>query len=188
MRRILFGGLALILPFAVAAEPFGKPLQKTCAQLQSDGWTARVDLRTGKPRPAEMNIPGVAYMCLLTHGLPPTGSGHAPDLEVLLSSAEQGPGITLSASIWCAADRTATFDALAKQLERIAGSVPEPISSAIRAGKDAKATANGLSFQVTPVEVDSGACEKVPAGQLGPVLMKIDVEVKPERPRQAQPH
>jgi hypothetical protein len=128
-----------------------------------------------------MSIPGAIYLCTLEHVLPPAGSGHAPDLQALLSNAGQGPSIILSADIWCATDRTATFDALAKQLERIAGSVPEPISSAIRAGKDAKATANGLSFEVVPVEVDSGACESVPAGQLGPVLMKIDVEVKPAK-------
>jgi hypothetical protein len=64
---------------------------------------------------------------------------------------------------------------------RLAGSVPAPISSAIRAGKEAKATADGLSFEVAPVEVDAGACENVPAGQLGPVLMKIDIEVKPAK-------
>ncbi|HVT15980.1 MAG TPA: hypothetical protein VHQ90_07335 [Thermoanaerobaculia bacterium] len=59
--------------------------------------------------------------------------------------------------------------------------IPAPISSAIRAGKEAKATADGLSFEVAPVQVDSGACESVPAGRLGPVLMKIDVEVKPAK-------
>jgi hypothetical protein len=48
LRRILFVGLALILPLAAAAEPFGKPLQKTCAQLQSDGWTAPIDPQTGR--------------------------------------------------------------------------------------------------------------------------------------------
>jgi len=49
---------------------------------------------------------------------------------------------------------------------RVVGSVPEPISSAIRAGKPAKATAAGLSFEVAPVEVEPGACESVPVGQL----------------------
>lgn len=54
MRRILFVWLAFGLPLAVAADPFGNPLQKTCAQLQSDGWAAPIDLRTGKPRQAEI--------------------------------------------------------------------------------------------------------------------------------------
>jgi hypothetical protein len=181
VRRILFVSLALVLPLAAAAEPFGKNLQKTCAQLQSDGWTAPIDLQTKKPGKAEMNIPGVMYICMLTHALKPAGSGHAPDLQALLSNDGNEPSIILSADIWCAADRTATFDALTKQLERVAGSVPETISSAIRAGKEAKATAGGLSFEVAPVDVDSGACERVPAGQLGPVLMKIDVAVKPAK-------
>jgi hypothetical protein len=180
MRRILFVSLVFILPLAAAAEPFGKPLQKTCAQLQSDGWTAPIDLQTKKPGKAEMKISGM-YICMLTRALKPAGSGHAPDLQALLSSTGDGSSIILSADIWCAADRAATFDALAKQLESVAGSVPEPISSAIRAGKEAKSTANGLSFEVAPVQVDSGACERVLAGQLGPVLMKIDVAVKPAK-------
>ncbi len=179
MRRILFASLALVLPLAAAAEPFGKTFQKTCAQLQSDGWTAPIDLQTKKPGKAEMNLPGVMYLCMLTHALKPAGSGHAPDLQALLSNDGQEPSIILSADIWCAADRAATFDLLAKQLERVAGKVPEPIAAAIRAGKGAKATAAGLSFEVAPVEVDPGACENVPAGQPGPVLMKIDVAVKP---------
>jgi hypothetical protein len=181
MRRILFVSLVLILPLAAAAEPFGKTFQKTCAQLQGDGWTAPIDLQTKKPGKAEMNIPAIMYICMLTRELKPTGSGHAPDLQALLSNDGDGSSLILSADIWCAADRTATFDALAKQLERIAGSVPVPISSAIRAGKGARSTANGLSFEVTPVQVDSGACESVPAGQLGPVLMKIDVKVQPSK-------
>lgn len=179
MRRILFVSLALSLPLSASAQTFGKPLQKTCAQLRSDGWTAPVDPLTNKPGKAETNLPGVMYLCMLSRVLVPAGSGHAPDLQALLSNDGHESSVILSADIWCAADRTATFDALAKQLERLAGSVPAPISSAIRAGKEAKATANGLSFEVSPVQVDSGACESVPAGQLGPVLMKIDVQVKP---------
>jgi hypothetical protein len=181
MKRVLFAALALMLPIAAVAEPFGKPLQKMCAQLQGDGWTAAIDLRTGKPGTAEMSVSGVIYMCMLTHALPPAGSGHAPDLQALLSNAGEGPSVILSAHIWCAADRTATFDALAKQVERIVGSAPGPISAAIRAGKEAKATANGLSFEVTLVEVEPEACESVPPGQLGPVLMEIDVQVKPAK-------
>jgi hypothetical protein len=118
------------------------------------------------------------YMCILSHELKPAGSGHAPDLQAMLSDAGEGPGVILSADVWCAADRSATFDALAQQVERIAGPVPAPISAAIRAGKEAKATANGLSYEVVPVEVEPAACESVPPGQLGPVLIKIDVEIK----------
>jgi hypothetical protein len=183
MRRILFlsFALALISSLAAAAEPFGKPLQKICAELQSGGWTAPADPQTKKRGKAEMSIPGALYICMLAHELKPAGSGHAPDLQALLSEARQERSIVLAAHIWCAADRTAAFDALGKQLERIVGSVPEPISSAIRAGKEAKTTAGGLAFEVAPVEVDSEACENVPAGQLGPVLMELDVQIKPAK-------
>ena len=151
------------------------------AQLQSDGWTPPVDLQTNKPGKAEMALPRGLYLCMLTHALKPAGSGHAPDLQALLTDTGKGPGVIVSANIWCAADRTATFDALLKQLERITGSVPEAVSSAIRAGKEAVSTANGLSYEVRPVEVDPGACESVPAGQLGPVLMELGVQVKPAK-------
>jgi len=181
MRRTLFlsFALALVPSLAAAAGPFERPLKKTCAELQSDGWTAPVDPLTKKPAKAEMSISGAMYLCVLAHTLKPAGTGHAPDLQALLSEAGKERSIVLSASIWCAADRAPTFDALAKQLERVAGSVPESIAAAVRAGKEAKATAGGLAFEVVPVEVDSGACENVPAGELGPVLMKVDVEVKP---------
>lgn len=179
MRRILLVALVLGLPLAADADPFGKTLPKTCAQLQREGWTAPIDPQTNKPGKAEMSISGVMYLCMLTHALKPAGSGHAPDLQALLSNDGDESSIILSADIWCAADRTATFEALAKQIERVTSGVPPPISSAIRAGTAAKAAAKGLTFEVVPVQVDSGACERVSAGQLGPVLMKIDVKIQP---------
>jgi len=183
MRRILFLSFALTLipSLAAAAGPFERPLKKTCAELRSDGWTAPVNPETKKPAKAEVSIAGAMYLCMLTHTLKPAGSGHAPDMQALLSEAGKERSIVLSASIWCAADRAPTFDALAKQLERVAGSVADSIAAAVRAGKEAKATAGGLTFEVVPVEVDAEACERVPAGELGPVLMKIDVEIKPAR-------
>jgi hypothetical protein len=183
VRRILLVSFVLILipSLAAAAEPFGKPLQKICADLQSDGWTAPADPLSKKRGKAEMSIPGKLYICMLAHEMKPAGSGHAPDLQALLSETREERSIILSAHIWCAADRAATFDTLVKQLERVAGSVPAPISAAIRAGKEAKATAGGLAFEVAPVEVDDAACENVPAGQLGPVLMELDVAVKPAK-------
>jgi hypothetical protein len=181
MKRIGFVALALLLPLVAAAEPFGKSFQKKCADLQADGWTAPTDVQTNERGKAEMSIPGVMYLCMLTRALPPVGSGHAPDLQALLSSASGESSLILSADLWCVADRTATFDALARQLERVAGSVPKPILLAVREGKEATATAEGLSFKVVPIQVDADACKSVPAGQLGPVLMKIDVEVKPAK-------
>jgi hypothetical protein len=173
--------LALALPLAAAADPFRAPLQKTCAQLRGDGWTAPLDPQTHKPGTAEISIAGSVYLCSLTRTLKPAGAGHAPDLQALLSNTGKAPSIILSADVWCAADRTATFDTLAKQVERVAGSLPQAIVAAIRAGKKASATADGLTFEVAPVEVEPSACESVPAGELGPVLIKIDVEVKPAK-------
>jgi hypothetical protein len=165
-----------------APDPFRNPSQETCAQLQRDGWTPPIDLVTGRPRNAEVTVPGLGvYYCALRRELKPAGSGHAPELEVQPGYGPHGPSIFFTATIWCAADRTATFDALVKQLERMAGSVPEPISSAIRAGRAAQTTAAGLVFEVLPTELDPGACEHVPPGELGPPLMRLDAQVKPAK-------
>ena len=176
MRRFLLVSLVLTLPLAAAAEPFGLPLlQKTCARLKSDGWTPQKMKWTSEG----MSIMGITYSCSLTHVLQPTGTGPAPELEADLDSARQGPHISFSVTIWCAEDRTATFDALAKELERTVGSVPERISSGIRAGQSAKATADGLIFEVAPMQLDVVACENAPAGQLGSRHMTLNVLVRP---------
>jgi hypothetical protein len=199
MKRFLFVSLALLLPAAAAAAPFHQPVQKLCAALRQDGWTAPLGPLTGRPGRAEVSIPGVMYLCTLTRVLQPAGRGHAPDLQALISDDGKVSQIILSADVWCEADRTATFAALAQQVERLAasaasaasagsagntgspGGVPSAITAAIRAGTKATATALGLSFEVSPIEVEPAACTSVPAGQLGPVLMKIDVEIKPAR-------
>jgi hypothetical protein len=113
--------------------------------------------------------------------LKPSASGHPPELKVSPGYGPYGRRIFLAAKIWCEADRTATFEALAKQLERMTGSVPEPISSAIRSGKPAQATADRLVFEVLPTELNPSACEDVPPGQLGPALIMVDVMVKPAK-------
>jgi hypothetical protein len=182
-----------VLPLAAGAEPFRQPVQKVCAELRQAGWTAPIGPLSNRPGRAEVSIPGVMYLCTLTRVLQPTGVGHAPDLQALLSDDGKVSRIILSGSIWCDADRAATFAALAQQVERVVGSVasvggasgggslPAAIAAAIRTGKETRATALGLSFEVVPVEVEPTACSSVPPGQLGPVLMKIDVEIKPAR-------
>jgi hypothetical protein len=179
-RRLAVGALcALWLAVPLTAGPLGKRIPKVCAQLQSDGWTAPVDLRTKKPGRAEMNIPGVMYMCTLEHLLTGKGTGHAPDLQALLSNDGDDESLILSADVWCEADEAATFDALAKQLERSLGGAPEAVTQAIRARKKLRLEADGMAFIVEPIEVDADACAHVRPDQLvGPVRIKIDVAVK----------
>lgn len=169
---------AIALP-AAAASPL-KSIPQWCAALRKDGWTAPRDPLSGKPMQAEMNVPGVMYLCTLEHVLARTaGTGHPPDLQALLSDDGSDPSIILSADIWCETDQPGTLEALAKALASVNGSpLPESIAAAIRAGKAAKATANGVIYEVTRVDVDATACTDVPAGKLGPVLMKLDVSVK----------
>jgi hypothetical protein len=171
--------LALSMP--AAAQSLGKNVPKICAQLLKEGWTAPTDPLTNKPGKAEMIVPGVMYICMVEHELPTKGDGHAPGLQALLSK-DTDASVILSASVWCEVDQTATLDALAKQVERslavAAINVPDGVLAAIRAAKQTKVSADGLSFEVVPISVDPDACSRVPADELGAVLMKVDVSVK----------
>ena len=170
---------ALAMP--AAAQSLGKNVPKMCAQLLKEGWTAPADPLTGKPGKAEMNVPGVMYICMVEHELPTKGDGHAPGLQALLSKSTE-TSVILSASVWCEVDQAATLDALAKQVERSLAvaniEVPDGVLAAIRAAKETKVSADGLSFEVVPISVDPDACSRVPADELGAVLMKVDVSVK----------
>jgi hypothetical protein len=170
---------ALSMP--AAAQSLGRNVPKMCAQLLKEGWTAPRDPLTNKPGKAEMNVPGVMYICMVEHQLPTKGDGHAPDLQALLSKDTEA-SVILSANVWCEVDEAATLDALAKQVERSLAvadlKVPDGVLAAIRAAKQTKVSADGLSFEVVPISVDPDACSSVPADELGAVFMKVDVSVK----------
>jgi hypothetical protein len=169
---------AIALP-AVAASPL-KSIPQSCTALRKDGWTAPADPFSGKKGQAEMNIPGVMYVCMIEHVLArAAGTGHPPDLQALMSDDGSEPSIILSAHIWCETDLPATLDALTKAFTLVNGSpLPEAIATALHAAKPAKVTLNGLVYEVSHVDVDATACTDVPAGKLGPVLMEVSVSVK----------
>src|SRR5258706_5455036 len=76
--------ITIALP-AAAASPL-KSIPQSCAALRKDGWTAPRDPISGKPLQAEMNVPGLMYLCTVEHVLARTaGSGHPPDLQALMS-------------------------------------------------------------------------------------------------------
>ena len=163
---------ALAMP--AAAQSLGKNVPKICAQLLKEGWTGPADPLTHKRGKAEMNLPGVMYICMAEHVLPTKGDGHAPDLQALLSKDTEA-SVILSANVWCEVDQAETLDALAKQVERSLAvaniKVPDSVLAAIRAAKETKISADGLSFRVLPIFVDPDACSRVPADELGAVLM-----------------
>ncbi len=165
------------------AKQMSDQLPKICAELQKQGWGVPADsLKMDPDTKAEMRM-GKIYMCNLEHQLAGKGPGRAPELSVLLASRSAGPALILSVNVWCAADREPATEALAKEVERVlTGSkipVPAQVLEAIRASRDHDATTEGLRYRVQPIEVDAGACARVPPGELGPVLMKMDVAVEP---------
>jgi hypothetical protein len=122
-------------------------------------------------------------MCSLEHSLAGQGPGRAPELAVLLSSNSGDPNLIFSANVWCAADQKPATEALAREVERILTGakvpIPAEVLEAVRASRKHESTVEGLHYQVEPIEVDAGACTRVQPGQLGPVLMKLDVAVEP---------
>jgi hypothetical protein len=155
-----------------------------CAELQKQGWGVPADQLAMDPdAKAEMRLGKQLYMCMLERQLAGQGPGRAPDLGVLLSSSSGGPNLVFSVNVWCAADRKPASEALAQEVERVLTgakiSVPAEVLEAVRASRKQEATAGGLLFKVEPIEVDEGACARVRPGQLGPVLMKMDVGIEP---------
>jgi hypothetical protein len=166
------------------AKQLGDRLPKICAELQKQGWDVPADQLEMNPNTqAEMRVGKLIYMCTLERQLSGKGPGRAPDLSVLLSSSAGEPTLILSVNVWCAADRDAAVEALAKEVERVlTGSkipVPAEVLEAVRASRQHEATAEEMRYKVAPIEVDAGACAQVQPGELGPVLMKMDVAVEP---------
>jgi hypothetical protein len=166
------------------AKQMSDQLPKICAELQKQGWGVPADqLKMDPDTKAEMRMGKLLYMCTLERQLTGKGPGRTPDLAVLLSSSTGDPSLVFSVNIWCAADREPAIEALAKEVERILTgakiSTPADVLEAIRASRKHEATVAGLLYKVEPIEVDAGACARVPPGALGPVLMKMDVAVEP---------
>ena len=166
------------------ARQLADRLPKICAELQKQGWGVPADLLALDPRSkAETRMGKRIYMCNVERRLAGQGPGRAPDISMLLTSSSGEPSLIFSAGIWCAADRGPALEELAKEVERIlAGSkipVPAEVLEAVRASRTHEATTGGFQYKVEPIEVDAGACDRVQPGQLGAVLMKMDVAVEP---------
>ena len=176
----------LTAPLAAKDDParqLSDRLPKICAELQKQGWGVPADqLALDFSAKAETRMGKLLYMCSLERQLTGQGPGRAPDVGVLLASSTGDPSLIFSVGVWCAADQKPAIEALAQEVERIlAGSkiaVPAEVLDAVRAVRRHEATAAGLQYKVEPVDVDAGACDRVGPGELGAVLMKMDVAVE----------
>lgn len=122
IKSLLLGALIVVAnddARAASVQPISKVLPQMCKTLQQQGWVAPEDmLHPGHRQQAEMNVPGIMYMCSLEQRLAGVGPGHKPDLQVLLGDSGNDPSIIFSADVWCAGDRAAALTALADQLTR----------------------------------------------------------------------
>jgi hypothetical protein len=180
----LLGLLLFVNAAPVQAETLSSRLPQLCAHLQKQGWTAPADIgNSQRTSPAEINVPGIMYLCNVEHRLGGNGPGRPPELQALLSNSDHQPSIIFSASVWCETDREAALKSLAEEIEKelasIAMHAPAETLAATRKGLASTTSANELRFTATPINVDAQACSKVQAGMLGAVLMKIDVVIEP---------
>ena len=167
--------------FAAAPGGLADHVRALCTHLKQQGWTAPRDF-SGKAAPAEIDVPGVMYLCHLERALQGAGPGHSPLLQALISDDGTRPSVVFSADIWCDADRRA-LAVLAAQIDRQFAAIALPIPAAslasVRVGTKSDRRANGLHIGTAPLAIDAQACAKVPENGLGAVLMKIDVTIEP---------
>lgn len=187
MSRLLFATAALCAAAGTSAADSVPALRRAvpalCRQLQEQGWHAPADIVNPRNKPvAEINIPGVMYLCTLEQALDGEGPGRPPDLQALLSDDGKQTSMIFSANLWCEADRTAALDALTARIGRLLQQaelpLPADIATGLRAGRAATAAWQGITFSTTPIAVDADACAKVGPGGLGAVLFKIDLSIK----------
>jgi hypothetical protein len=166
------------------SHPLWSRLHDVCAGLRARGWKAPTD--GGLDARAEMNVPGVVYMCTLAQPLAGVGPGRAPQLQVLLSGTDDVTSAIFSANVWCARDVEPALQSLAAEVGRVLETVgvtpPAEALTAIRAGRAAEAHGPpAITYSVVPIPVDQDACRHVAPGGFGPVYMKVDVALKPTR-------
>ncbi|MEO5559589.1 MAG: hypothetical protein ABIR10_07910, partial [Dokdonella sp.] len=69
IKSLLLGALIVVAnddARAASVQPISKVLPQMCKTLQQQGWVAPEDmLHPGHRQQAEMNVPGIMYMCSL---------------------------------------------------------------------------------------------------------------------------
>jgi hypothetical protein len=126
-----------------------------CRQLRAEGWKPTPD-GAGDPETGDMRYSGRAlkiFVCQLRQDLPSAAGAKPASVDVFMQHGGD-ESLTVSASVWTAADRTATLDAAARALARVARDLnlklPSNFLERVRQGDDSSwDTLENLRFDIS---------------------------------------
>ena len=183
--------------FPLRAERFSAPLtaepaQKTqpnwdripdlCRQLRAEGWRPPPD-GIGSPETGERVVGGSLkiFHCHLRRTLPGAGKGAT---VTALMQLRGGNGLSLRAELWSEAQRTATLDAAAQDIARLARdlniTLPGGLAQAVRTAEAFQDEDGNLTFRI---RIDTREEELRIQPDLKPQdvpLLAVEIEVEPE--------
>jgi hypothetical protein len=137
---------ATVIPFVLTASPGASVIQwkkvpDLCRQLRAEGWKPKPD-GAGDPETGEMRHGGRAlkiFVCQLRQDLPSAAGVRSGHVDIHMQHGG-GDNLSVSASVWTAANRTATLDAAARTLARVARDLnlklPPELLERVRQGDD----------------------------------------------------
>jgi hypothetical protein len=137
---------ATVIAFVLAASPEAgviqwKKVPDLCRQLRAEGWKPKPD-GAGDPETGEMRHGGRAlkiFVCQLRQDLPSAAGARSGHVDIHMQHGG-GDNLSVSASVWTAANRTATLDTAARTLARVARDLnlklPPEMLERVRQGDD----------------------------------------------------
>lgn len=151
---------ATFIAFFSAAPPEAGATQwrkapALCRQLRAEGWKPTPD-GAGDPATGEMRYGGRAleiFVCQLRQALPSTSGARPAHVDVFIQHGG-GESLAVSATVWTDADRTATLDAAARAVARVARGLnlklPSNFLDRVRQGDDSSwDTLESLRFDIS---------------------------------------
>jgi hypothetical protein len=183
--------LTAVLAFVLAASPQAGATQwrkvpDVCRQLRGEGWKPKPD-GAGDPKTGEMRYEGRAlkiFVCQLVQDLPSTAGAKPSNVGVFMQHGG-GESLSISASFWTAADRTATLDAAARTLARVARDLdlklPSNFLERVRQGDDSSwDTLDNLRFDISKTTRESELMTQPDLKPNDVPLLTFEISIKPD--------
>jgi hypothetical protein len=181
--------IAIVVASAGADGPRWEKVPDLCRQLRAEGWKAKPD-GAGDPTTGELrHVVGrslTIFICHLRQDLPP-GTGAKPDRVEVFMQHGGGQSLEVNASVWVAANRTATLDAAARTLARVARDLnlqlPPDMLERVRQGDDSWSdTIEDLHFDIskTTREEELRTQPDLKASDVPLVVFSVSIGPEPE--------
>jgi hypothetical protein len=182
---------ATMIAFVLAASPEAgsTPWRKVpdlCRQLRAEGWKPTPD-GAGDPKTGEMRYEGRAlkiFVCTLRQDRPSAAGVKPASVDVFMQHGG-GDSLSFSASVWTAADQTATLDAAARALARVARDLnlkmPSNFLDRVRQGDDSSwDTLEDLRFEITKSTRESELMGQPDVKASDVPLVTFEISIKPD--------